>query len=1546
MEPAAVVPADCEWGVCDLTAKGLPAVTPTISQQVDDNPDNPPITDKPTKLPELDNPSRVFNPIKLAEGLCSTFWSSQTSLTAFARKSLSRRPTCQAKRGSSNSLWPVPHPRWRWTAAQRLNPRRRRRRRYLHVRHQLLHIVISSLNWETLGFCSEPCSRAVLGSPLTVQQHEIIEHFEDMLDHFLNMSSFGADDLGRAGEKFQSIIHTLEELPQCRRLQDLEACALHVHSSFNSYATHFGNKTKADDGGDPNHCCAYDPSHAAANSQLAAAKPVQASRVKWDNPPSFDAAEFLGPVTKAAYQDPEVLRLDPSQWPPSKPGRMHCSRSEFLKLVERWDQLGACCLISVTEKDLDEACGIFCVPKDSSHDRLIINPKTINSRMTSVSEATKELAPGCMLTLLHLPRGKAFRFQADDLSDFYYTFRVPRARAKRNAFRLVLGWDEVKHLRCAEPHLEGSPVLVCLQTLAMGDSLAVELAQESHRNVLQRFCGSMIAHETLRYRHPVPRSDFIELLAIDDHVGIQQLDISEITSNPEKRDTQVFRDASVAYKSVGLVQHARKQQRNKTEGIILGADFDGVRGRVMAPRQRLLLLCIFSAYIARHGTCTPKLISIIVGCWIHVLMYRRPMFAILNHLFKEGRGLPSHKFFCLSRQACNELLLLAALGPIAQTDLKVKYATKIFCTDASPYGAAVIQSDITAEASKEIWRHSEQRGFHTRLESPVVELLREKGIEPETIMGPDNPVVRSKSLGCIPRTLQEGILFDCIEIFRGSGNWSKTHGDRGLRLHPGIELNNNSLRASDMADPAVFRELLALSLRRVIREWHAGVPCLSFGTLRRPQVRSLQCPAGFDPNEPFTAYHNMLARRTCFILTIALLSGCYISVEQPGSSRMFRLHCYRVLVQLGCVISHFAFCNFGSAFNKPSKWLHNKPWLIRLGGRCQCPWKGRHFVVQGTFTTESLKDFKSRCRPSCVSVYGVEPELGQAVSSYSGAYPLRLMQEMASGSIAASRGNVERIPEALRLEAYREVGLIAEDSVLPFSAEDCYPPRQWFEDPEWISELRCSLPFREMFRYRFKKPNHININESRTYKSLIKAISKSHRNSRFVALLDSRVTIGAAAKGRSSSMGITRILQGTLAYTLGANLYPGHLHCYSGDNRADAPSRGAEVEDPSRETPRWFEELSAGRPAAFDAVVEAAQIPKIAARWLRYLLLLGGDIERNPGPNRRGPMDMSVGFVKATSERMSRCFEGFRSWCLEVASINWSSLESDPQAVAWALRGYGLYLFENGHPRYLYTYAITASQEYLPSCRPFLSVAWQVDKKWQIHEPGTCRPVLPGLVVKASVCLAALCSWWNFLGLVLLGFGAMLHPAEMISLVRKDLIFPSDLFYDSTSLFVKIREPKTARFARRQHGRIDDPGIIAITEAIFGSLKLDEKLYPASISSFRKQWESVMTRLGVPCKQSVHGATPGVLRGSGATYLYATTEDIGWVAWRGRWSRVRTLEYYLQEVGAFMLIHELPPLAKTRISNLAKSSWAVIWALKLAAQNTGDGRATTAGGEI
>ena len=173
---------------------------------------------------------------------------------------------------------------------------------------------------------------------------------------------------------------------------------------------------------------------------------------------------------------------------------------------------------------------------------------------------------------------------------------------------------------------------------------------------------------------------------------------------------------------------------------------------------------------------------------------------------------------------------------------------------------------------------------------------------------------------------------------------------------------------------------------------------------------------------------------------------------------------------------------------------------------------------------------------------------------------------MASGLRAATRGHVAQLPFEVRARSFAEVGLVFQD-VPSLASAEVYLPRDWFEGPEWISEICNSMPFKEVFRYRFKKSGHINVNEASVYKSWLKAMAKSQPCSRFVGLLDSRVTIGATAKGRSSSPAISRILQGCLAYALGAELYPACLHCRSDDNRSDAPSRDCSVEEPSRDQP-------------------------------------------------------------------------------------------------------------------------------------------------------------------------------------------------------------------------------------------------------------------------------------------------------------------------------------------------------------------------------------------
>lgn len=219
------------------------------------------------------------------------------------------------------------------------------------------------------------------------------------------------------------------------------------------------------------------------------------------------------------------------------------------------------------------------------------------------------------------------------------------------------------------------------------------------------------------------------------------------------------------------------------------------------------------------------------------------------------------------------------------------------------------------------------------------------------------------------------------------------------------------------------------------------------------------------------------------------------------------------------------------------------------------------------------------------------------------------------------------------------------------SPEPPYPSRPWREDPEWIGEICESAPFTEVFRFSFAKPGHINVNETRAYKSWIKSMAKGHRNSRFLGLLDSRVTLGAAAKGRSSSYAISRVLRGSLGYVISGNLYPGGLRCYSKANRADELSRNKPVRGPSNDFPGWLVALQAGDTRPFDALVESARVPRNAARWLRFLLLVAGDIEPNPGPTvrsnqykPRGPINLQIGFAPETSNRMKQCVQGFQQW--------------------------------------------------------------------------------------------------------------------------------------------------------------------------------------------------------------------------------------------------------------------------------------------------------------
>eukprot|EP00438_Fugacium_kawagutii_P007582 Skav204926 [mRNA] locus=scaffold526:127715:133088:+ [translate_table: standard] len=214
-----------------------------------------------------------------------------------------------------------------------------------------------------MGFPPKPPGSAQLGAPISPSQHETIERIEKLMMRFLLMPDFVGDDLGRAKEKFIGAIKSIQELPWCKLgLQDLTELALQVEATLDPYRSHFDHdqsRAKATAAEDPNHQCKFDAFQRTETVENpAGALPAQSDRVKWKSPPSFEAGNFLsGPLLKSAYEQPEVLRKPKDSWPKSKVAKVQCPKSEFIKLARRWDNLGACTLISAEEKNFEEAVG-------------------------------------------------------------------------------------------------------------------------------------------------------------------------------------------------------------------------------------------------------------------------------------------------------------------------------------------------------------------------------------------------------------------------------------------------------------------------------------------------------------------------------------------------------------------------------------------------------------------------------------------------------------------------------------------------------------------------------------------------------------------------------------------------------------------------------------------------------------------------------------------------------------------------------------------------------------------------------------------------------------------------------------------------------------------------------------------------------------------------------------------------------------------------------------------------------------------------------------
>ena len=156
----------------------------------------------------------------------------------------------------------------------------------------------------------------------------------------------------------------------------------------------------------------------------------------------------------------------------------------------------------------------------------------------------------------------------------------------------------------------------------------------------------------------------------------------------------------------------------------------------------------------------------------------------------------------------------------------------------------------------------------------------------------------------------------------------------------------------------------------------------------------------------------------------------------------------------------------------------------------------------------------------------------------------------------------------------KQHGSLAPEDELP--DDFCYDTR-----PLWELFSRA-LTFREEWRSPHTRKVHINLSELASHLREERRLCLRYKSFRCLYGLDSQVSLGCLVKGRSSSRGLNRLLQQSLAPMLGSDAYGLYGFLPSAINRADEPTRDKAVRGPDMSLPSWWIEAAEGDFGMFD----------------------------------------------------------------------------------------------------------------------------------------------------------------------------------------------------------------------------------------------------------------------------------------------------------------------------------------------------------------------------
>ena len=156
-------------------------------------------------------------------------------------------------------------------------------------------------------------------------------------------------------------------------------------------------------------------------------------------------------------------------------------------------------------------------------------------------------------------------------------------------------------------------------------------------------------------------------------------------------------------------------------------------------------------------------------------------------------------------------------------------------------------------------------------------------------------------------------------------------------------------------------------------------------------------------------------------------------------------------------------------------------------------------------------------------------------------------------------------------------------------AEDLLPGAPVPQEPSRFASSLCHcLRWRVLSSYTFRQTSHINLQELRAFKRELCRIASSFSSTGRIQIFvnDSKVTVGAVAKGRSSSFKVNGLLRSIVPFLLFGDVTVALLWVETHANPADHPSRFNAV-PPPQVAPRWMRAYGVPGPRLWGLEVHA-----------------------------------------------------------------------------------------------------------------------------------------------------------------------------------------------------------------------------------------------------------------------------------------------------------------------------------------------------------------------